>query len=167
MADTKNLVSREAIAKIKHIAGGEVAMLCTFTNDGAMDARPMATQGIGDDGTFWYFSTKGSTVNDQILANPAVQMIYMVPGNSEYLALDGTASFSHDEAKINELWNGAAKAWFPNGKEDPDLTLITVTLTGGHYWDTRNGKMVALAKIAIAAVTGKPMDGGVEGSLKL
>jgi general stress protein 26 len=167
MGDTKNLISRDAIAKIKHIASGEVAMLCTFTNDRAMEARPMATQGIGDDGTLWYFSVKGSTVNEQILANPAVQMIYMVPGKSEYLSLEGTGSISHDQAKISELWNAMAKAWFPRGKEDPDLTLITVTLTGGHYWDTKNGKMVSLAKIAIAAMTGKPMDGGVEGSLKL
>jgi general stress protein 26 len=167
MGDTKNLISREAIAKIKHIADGEVAMLCTFTPDRAMEARPMGTQGIGEDGTFWYFSAKGSTVNEQILANPAVQMIYMVSGKSEYLSLDGTASISHDQTKISELWNGWAKAWFPEGKEDPNITLITVTLTGGHYWDTKNGKMVSLAKIAIAAMTGKPMDGGVEGSLKL
>jgi general stress protein 26 len=167
MGDTKNLVSREAIAKIKHIADGEIAMLCTFTRDHAMEARPMATQGIGADGTFWYFSTKDSAVNQQIVANPAVQLIYMVPGKSEYLVLDGTASISHDQPKINELWSGLAKAWFPRGKEDPDLTLVTVTLAGGHYWDTKDGKMVSLAKIALAAVTGKPMDGGIEGSLKL
>ena len=167
MGDTKNLVSREAIAKIKHIASGEIAMLCTFTADRSMEARPMGTQGISDDGTLWYFSSKDSTTNQQILANPAVQLIYMVSGKSEFLSLDGTASISRDQTKIDELWNGWAKTWFTKGKDDPELTLITVTLTGGHYWDTKHGKMISLAKIAIGAVTGKTMDGGVEGSLKV
>jgi general stress protein 26 len=167
MGDTKNLVSREAVAKIKDIADGQVAMLCTFTADGAMDARPMGTQGISEDGTIWYFSAKDSTVNQQIVANPAVQVIYMVPGKSEYLSLEGTASVSRDQAKIDELWSGFAKAWFHGGKDDPNLTLITVTLNGGHYWDTKNGKMVSLAKIAIGAITGKTIDGGVEGELKV
>ncbi|MBC7973528.1 MAG: pyridoxamine 5'-phosphate oxidase family protein [Myxococcales bacterium] len=165
MGDTKNLVSQEAIAKIQHIAEGEIAMLCTFTPDHAMEARPMATQGIGADGTLWFFSSKDSNVNQQIIANPEVQLIYMVPGKFEYLTLDGTGSVSRDRAKIDELWSSIAKAWFPQGKDDPDLTLVTVTLSGGHYWDTKNGKMVSLAKIALAVVTGRPMDGGVEGSL--
>lgn len=167
MGDTKNLVSREAIAKVQHIADGQIAMLCTFTADGAVDARPMGTQGIAEDGTLWYFSMKDSTANQQIVANPAVQLIYMVPGRSEYLSLEGTASVSRDQAKIDQLWSGLAKAWFPDGKDDPNLTLITVTLNGGHYWDTKHGKMVSLAKIAIAAVTGVPMDGGVDGNLKI
>ena len=167
MGDTKNLVSRAATEKIKQIASGEIAMLCTFTNDGAMEARPMATQGIGDDGTLWYFSTRDSTTNQQIVANPAVQVIYMVPGKSEYLTLDGTASVSRDQVKIDELWSGWAKTWFPDGKDDPQLTLVTITLHGGHYWDTKHGKMVSLAKIAIGAVTGKTMDDGVDGTLKL
>jgi len=167
MGDTKNLVSREAVAKIKDIADNEIAMLCTFTRDRAMEARPMGTQRIASDGTVWFFSRKDSAVNQQILANPAVQLIYMVSGKSEYLSLDGTASISHDQAKIDELWNGLAKAWFPEGKDDPDLTLITVTLLGGHYWDTKNGKMISLAKLAIAAVTGKPREHGIEGALKV
>lgn len=167
MASNKNLVSRQAIAKIKDLADGQIAMLCTFTADGAIDARPMATQGISDDGTCWYFSVKDSTANQQIVANPAVQLIYMVPDRSEYLSLEGTASVSRDQAKIDELWSGLAKAWFPRGKDDPDLTLITVTIEGGHYWDTKHGKMVALAKIALAAVTGKPMDDGIDGDLEV
>lgn len=165
--NTKNLVSKEAIEKIKHIGDGQVAMLCTFTSDHAMDSCPMATQRIDDDGTIWFFSRKDSTKNQHVAANPAVQLIYMVPNKTEYLSLEGTATVTRDQAKIDELWSGWAKTWFPDGKDDPNLTLISVTIDGGHYWDTKYGKMVALAKIAIGAVTGKPMDVGVEGSLKL
>lgn len=167
MGETRNLVDRDAIAKIKDIASGQIGMLCTFTADRAMDTRPMSTLEIGDDATLWFFSSKDSNENQQIIANPAVQLIYAVPSKNEYLSLDGTASVSRDRAKIDQLWNGLAKAWFPRGKDDPDLTLITVTIHGGRYWDTKHGKMISLAKIAFGAMTGKPTDDGVKGSLRV
>jgi general stress protein 26 len=165
MGETKDLVGRDAIDKIKHIAEGEIAMLCTFTKDRVIESRPMGTQGIGDDATFWFFSRKDSAENLQMMAEPAVHLIYAVPSKYAYLSLDGTASISRDAAKIAELWNGWAKTWFTEGKDDPNLTLVTVTVHGGRYWDTRHGKMISLAKIAIGAVTGKTMDGGVKGTL--
>jgi len=167
MATTKNLMSRDAIEKVQQIADGQIAMLCTFTADHAMDSCPMATLDIADDGTVLFFSRKDSIKNQHIVANPEVQLIYMVPSKSEFLALDGTASISRDQARIDELWSGLARTWFPEGKDDRQLTVITVTLDGGHYWDTRHGKMMALARIAVGAVTGKPTDVGIEGSLKV
>jgi general stress protein 26 len=167
MGEIKNFAGREAMAKIKDIADGQVGMLCTFTADQSMDTRPMATLRIADDGTLWFFSRKDSQENQQIVANPAVQLIYALPNKSEFLALEGTASVSHDQKQIDELWIPTAKAWFPDGKDDPRLTLITVTLNGGRYWDTQHGKMISLAKIAIGAVTGKPMDDGIRGALKV
>jgi general stress protein 26 len=167
MGDNKDLTGRAAVEKIKDIAKGQIGMLCTFTADHAMDTRPMATQGIADDGTVWFFSRKDSHENQQILADPAVQLIYALPNKAEFLSLEGTASISRDQKKIDELWSELAKAWFTEGKDDPRLTLVTVTINGGRYWNTKHGKMVSLAKIAIGAVTGKPMDDGIKGSLKI
>jgi general stress protein 26 len=167
MGDTKNLVGREAVDKIKDIAGGQTGMLCTFTTNHAMETRPMATQAVDADGTLWFFSSRDSAENQQILANPAIQLIYAVPSKTEFLSLEGTASISRDQRKIDELWSGWAKTWFTGGKEDPSLTLITVTVTGGRYWDTKHGKMASIAKIAVGAVTGKTMDDGIKGSLRV
>ena len=167
MGETKNLVSRDAVAKIKDIAEHQIAMLCTFNADHSMDSRPMATQGIGDDATIWFFASKDNAEIAQIMANPEVQLIYAVPSKNEFLSLEATASVSRDQAKIDELWSGLAKTWFHEGKDDPKLVLITVTINGGKYWDTKHGKMVSLAKIALGAVTGKTMDDGVKGSLRV
>ncbi len=60
-----------------------------------------------------------------------------------------------------------AKAWFKDGKDDPKVTVIRVSPEESYYWDTQNGRMISLLKIAVAAVTGKEMDGGVEGKLKV
>jgi general stress protein 26 len=71
-------------------------------------------------------------------------------------------------ARKKELWSVFAKAWVPDGVENPDLRVLKVTPTDGYYWDTKQGKVVAAVKIAFALVTGNVgKDGGVEGPLKV
>ncbi|HEY4011885.1 MAG TPA: pyridoxamine 5'-phosphate oxidase family protein [Polyangiaceae bacterium] len=165
MGDVRPLSDRKAVEKIRHIAKGEIAMLCTFPPGGLMQARPMGTCHIDDEGQIWFLSRKDSAKNRDIEANPRVELLYAVPGRSEYMAIEGIASISRDPAKIDDFWNPLAKTWFTAGKEDPSITLIRVTTTGGHYWDTKHNKMVQLGAIAIGALFGKTMDDGVEGAL--
>jgi general stress protein 26 len=77
-----------------------------------------------------------------------------------------TAEIVFDQQKTEELWNPIAKAWFKEGKTDPEISLIKVTPENAYYWDTKNSKMVDFAKIIITAVTGKTLDGGIEGTSK-
>jgi general stress protein 26 len=154
------------LAKIQSIAKDQTAMLCTFV-DGNVLPRPMATSGIDQDGRFWFMSRKDSRKNAHIQANPKVQLMYSVGDKSEYLSVVGHAVVSHDMKKIEELWSPWAKTWFPGGPQDPDLTLIAVTPTGGYSWDTKHGRMVALLGMIVGAVTGKQTDDSVEGQLAL
>src|SRR5688572_16420532 len=142
MAEIANLSGTQALKKMKQIADGQVAMFLTFTGGSAAETRPMATQTIDDDGTFWFFSMAENRINEEVQQNPRVQLIYMLPESSEYLSVVGQASLLRDRAKIEELWTPSAKTWFPEGKDDPRLLLIAFQPAGGQYWDTKNNKMV-------------------------
>ena len=83
-----------------------------------------------------------------------------------YLDLYGDASISTNQDEIDELWTPFAKAWFPEGKTDPNICVIHVKTSQGNYWDTQHGKMVELLKI-IAAAIGLPAGDGVSGELAL
>jgi general stress protein 26 len=85
--------------------------------------------------------------------------------SSEYLHVFGYAEISYDQNKIEDFWSPIMKAWFTEGKDDPSITLIKVAPAEIYYWDTKSGKVVSLFQIAISALTGKEMDGGVEGKL--
>ena len=165
MSETKDLTHRDAIEKLKAIADGEMCMFCTFSADKNLQARPMATLTVSDDGTLWFFSKRTSEKNTAIATNPQVQLMFMVPGKSEYLTLSGRATIGRDQKKIDELWNVWAKNWFPGGKDDPELTTIMVTAYTGHYWDNKSGRMIQLAKVAVGALTGRTIDDSVEGAL--
>jgi general stress protein 26 len=165
MGEHKNLEDKDALAKIVDIAKGEMAMLRTMAEEPDLDIRPMMTQGIDPDGTLWFFSGKSSLKNRQIERDPAVQLVYSIPGRGEFLSIHGTARISQSRAKIDELWTGWARTWFTGGKDDPELSLIAVVPMRGYYWDTKHNRMVQLAKIAIGALTGTTMDDGVMGQL--
>jgi hypothetical protein len=62
------------------------------------------------------------------------------------------------------MYSAFVNTWF-DGKEDPDITIIRFNPQSGHYWDTKNGKLVALAGMLVGAVTGKETDNSLEGDI--
>ncbi|MBK9411952.1 MAG: pyridoxamine 5'-phosphate oxidase family protein [Bacteroidetes bacterium] len=164
----KNLSGKEAIDKLKELAeGARMCMFTTFTTERPMPSRPMALQIVENDGTLQFFSATDSHKNHQLENDPDVQLLFANSGSSEYLNVYGHAIISQDRAKIKELWSPLAKTWFQDGPEDPKLSLISVKPDSCEYWDTKHNKIVAYLKIAASIVTGKTMDDGVEGQLKL
>ena len=164
--EVKNLAGNEAIEKLKDLAEEKICLFCTYHN-GEIVSRPMSTQKVEDDGTIWFMSGKDSTKNLELQKDGRVHLMYADPSKYHYLSVAGYAEIVQDRNKVEELWNPIAKAWFKDGKDDPDITLLKVHAEDGHYWDTKNGKLVSLIKIAAAALTGHGMDGGVEGDMKL
>lgn len=164
MGTLKNLYGKEAIDKMKTLAEDiRICMFCTETPKLPFGTRPMGTQEVDEHGNFWFFSGRGSHKNEEIKQDDTVQLIYADAGKSEFMSVTGTADVYNDRGKIDELWNGMMKAWFEEGKNDPELTLLRVRPTEAYYWDTKDGKIASMIKIALSAATGIDMDGGVEG----
>jgi len=168
MGEYKDLANQDGIKKLKELAEDiSVCMFCTHSEEHLFETRPMGTQKIDDDGNFWFLSAVNSDKTFEIKNDSDVQLIYSKVSDSHYLSVSGKATISKDRQKIEELWNKLAEAWFKGGKDDPNLSVIKVAPTDAYYWDTKNGKMVSLIKIAISAVSGKQMDGGVEGKISV
>jgi general stress protein 26 len=46
------------------------------------------------------------------------------------------------------------KAWFPRGKDDPEIAVLRVEVNEADYWEASSGRLVMLAKYVAASVTG-------------
>lgn len=112
-------------------------------------------------------SSRQSDKNFEIGDDARVQLFYANKGDSEFLSIYGKATILDDPKTIEEVWSPIAKAWFQEGKTDPDVTVLKVVPEDAYYWDTKNGKMISLIKIMASVVGGRTMDGGVEGTLKV
>ncbi|RIV19881.1 pyridoxamine 5'-phosphate oxidase [Fibrisoma montanum] len=136
------------------------AMLTTQREDGEFHSRPMATHGVDEDGTMWFFTYKDSNKVREIQENDRVSLGFVDTGAETYVAISGNAEVVDDQRKIDALWNDVLKTWFPNGKNDPNITLLKVTTHSGEYWDRPGGKMMQLFEMAKGALTGQPDTSG-------
>ncbi len=139
--------------KIKDI---RIAMLTTQEDDGDFHSRPMATHAVEEDGTMWFFTYESSNKVQEIRQNERVSLTFSDTGAETYVSTSGVAEVVANKTKIDALWNDGLKAWFPNGKNDPNIRLLKVRVHQGEYWDRPGGKMVTLFEMAKAALTGQP-----------
>ena len=164
----KDLDNKEAVEKIislvKEIKTGIFVTELTKT---PLQSRPMSIQDIDDEGNLWFISSANSNKNFEILKDNQVQLFFANNSSSQYISIYGSASIYRDQSIIDELWSPVAKAWFEEGKNDPNVTVIKVVPSDAYYWDTKDGKVISLLTMAGSALFGNTADIGVEGKLKL
>ena len=159
--EVQNDPRTEDIKKIgEFIKDIRMAMLTTVDENGQLQSRPMATQIHEFDGTLWFFTEHHSLKLDQLKADSQVNVAYSEPKHQRYLSLSGTATEVQDHDKMVEFWNPAFKAWFPKGLEDPELSLIKVTVNEAELWDTPSSKVTMAFGYAKAVITGQKYDAG-------
>lgn len=134
-----------------------IAMMTTVDEQGNLVSRPMAALQVDEDGTIWFFTKRSSPKVGQIDNNQhKVNLAFADVSDADYVSVSGTAQELDDRTKVNELWNPQAKAWFPKGKDDPELILLKVHIDMAEYWNASDSTMVRLFQQATAAITGNP-----------
>ena len=131
-------------------------MLTHRHTDGQLHSAPLTTQNkASDEGMALYFfiSRKGE-IASCVAKDANVNVAYAHPGDDRYVSVAGHAVIVEDQTKKDYLFTPFAKAWFPGGAADPDMALLQVNIGHAEYWDVKESKMVQLAKMAKAAITG-------------
>lgn len=166
----ENLTKQDAVKKLKELS--EKARVCLFATNLTelpIISRPMSLQECDEEGNLWFISSKDSTKNMDIKNDNRVQLFFSNNGDYEYLSVFGKAFIYTDKATIEDRWSPVAKAWFEEGKDDPNVSIIRVSPENTYYWDTKAGKAVSFITFAWAAITGNTTDNsdGVEGKINI
>lgn len=132
-------------------------MLTTISGTGNLHSAPMTTQEAEYDGVSWFIAGRTSETVENLVARPEVNLAYS--DASSWLSLSGTATVVDDDAKKDELWSTFTEAWFPNGKDDPEICVIKVTGSSAQYWESP-GRVMTMASMIKARVTGSTPDAG-------
>jgi general stress protein 26 len=139
------------------VADMDVCMFTTMAGDGKLLSRPMAALEICSQGHFWFLTRESSAKTDQL---EAVNLSFTDEANSIYVSVTGHGEVACDPRRLDELWTPQAKTWFPLGRDDPELTVLMVTMEMAEYWDAHSKRAIrTLAKLT-SAVTGIPLSTG-------
>lgn len=142
------------------LASFDTAML--ITRDGEQEhARPMALAGVDGANVLWFVTSQWSPKVGEIQQDRRVSATFQ--SSKRFVALSGTAQLVKDRAKIEALWKAEWKVWFPDGKDDPKISLIRVNVTDAEFWDNAgtNGIKYAFeaAKAVLKGEEPKPVPG--------
>jgi len=151
------------------IKGIKFAMFTTHSGNGHLHSRPMTTQNktMTDDKLWFFMSAKGDAAQE-LAQQPQVNISYADTGKDVYVSVTGSAQVIDDKTQREALWTKFAQAWFPGGVDDPDLALVSVTVSHAHYWNVTESKLTQLLVMAKAVFTGeKPKTLGESGEVVL
>jgi len=155
------VMSEAELSILNEIMSSErICMLVTTTADGRLHAHPMTTQETEYDGSSWFLAKQSSETVRDLRSRPSVNVSYS--GKSSWLSIAGTASVVDDPAKKAELWNTFTEAWFPDGRDDPDVVVVRVAGESAEYWDSpgRGAMVVSMVKSRLTAGTPDSGDSG-------
>jgi general stress protein 26 len=100
---------------------------------GGQHSEPLTAQLDEDQvDTIFFFIGKD---NRMAQGGPAM-LQFVSKGHDFFACLSGTARVDNDFAMIDKLWNSQVEAWFPGGKQDPNLALLRVDIDDAELWET-------------------------------
>lgn len=138
----------------------DMTMMTTAMPDGSLRSRPMSTQKTEFNGSLWFFTGIDSAKIHEIEDDKHVNLSYSDPNSQTYISVSGRAKISQDKARIHELWSPELKAWFPDGKDDPQIALIEVVVDNAEYWDAPSNAMIHLVGMVKSVTTGQSYEPG-------
>ena len=165
---TENLTNKEAIKKMAELVQDiKIAFLLTNLKKQPINAVPMTTKKVDENGNILFLSRLNSEHNINIAKGPEVQLLYSHPSDLEFLSIFGHASIIYDKKILKELYTSADDVWF-NDADDTNLTAIKIVPQEAYFWDSNDNTFNKLFKKGLAAVKGeKPEITEKKGKLNL
>ncbi|MGQ4274610.1 pyridoxamine 5'-phosphate oxidase family protein [Terrihabitans sp. B22-R8] len=158
MTDRTDQAAKDKVLEI--LKDTHITMLATRGENGVLHARPMGVNHAEFDGDLWFLTALSSEKVAEIEADPEVLLTYADTSKQNYVSISGKGRIVRDRALIEKHWFEPARTWFPEGKDDPNLGLIQVSVDVAEYWDSPSSTVLYLYGYVKAAATGKPPKGG-------
>ena len=115
--------------------------------------QPMTAFSEPDLGSIWFFVRRD---NDLVrsLVQGGKAMFNLVSRDRDFWAhLSGTVTEQHDGARIDKYWSPVVAAWFPEGKDDPELTLLRFDADDAEVWRSNKGPIRFALEVARGNLT--------------
>jgi len=167
--ETLHLSGQEAIDKVRELLKHFRSAMMVTSRNGTIHSRPIGLQGEASDfdGVLWFFADRDSRKIAEIAIDSSLSLLFQNDDDSAYMHLFGKATVIDDMAKKQELFTPLLKTWFPEGVDDPRMTMIRFDADRGDFWDSPGGVLQVLAAFTKSIVTGNRGQGGEMGEVKL
>ncbi len=108
-------------------------------------AAPMTAQLDRDaDSAIWFFVGAHSRFAEM---GPAT-VTFSAKGHDLFARFHGNLVHETSRSRLDKQWSNAVEAWFPAGKDDPDMVMLRMDLGDATIWDASKD-LLTTAKMAM------------------
>jgi general stress protein 26 len=141
----------------RQIQDAGVAMFMTLDERGQPTGRPMRPLLIENDPHLYFLTHQGSDKVRQVLDHPTVAVT--IVGTSSFIVLKGGAEVLEDRTLVDRLWSPTYRAWFPEGTDDREATVLRITVQRVSYWEPPRSRMIRVWHARRVDTPMKTLDG--------
>jgi len=101
--------------------------------------QPMTAFSEPETGLIWFFTRNDTDLARETRPGSEGRMIFAARNEELFADISGTLLIDCDRPRINKYWNAVVAAWYPEGKDDPHLTLLRFQPKNGQVWISKQG----------------------------
>lgn len=147
----EKMSNAEAIVEFwDHLKDRTTVMLGSTSGD---RMQPMTAFSEADNETVWFFTRDDTDLAKEAVSMTDARMIFAAKGDELFADISGDLTVDHDRGRIDKYWNPVVAAWYPEGKDDPHLTLMKFIPRDGQVWVSKQGFMRFAYQVTKANVT--------------
>ena len=129
--------------------------------EGNPHLQPMTANGAREENAVWFFSRRDTDLARAVVSAQQAMMCVTDHEHGYYACVSGTLVADHSEPHIERYWNAVAGAWYPEGRSDPELTMLKFVPSSAAVWAGPGSRLKFGWEIARSNITGSTPDVGV------
>lgn len=132
----------------KAIEDHHVGML-GLAGDGR-EFQPMTAFVEPDANRIWFFTRDDTDLARDVADQGGADATFIFQERKLHASIVGRIARDHDRERIERYWNAHVAAWYPDGKDDPALTLLRLDVDEAAVWITEAGPLKYAFELAKA-----------------
>lgn len=101
----------------------------------------------------WFFTRGDTDLAQDAAESTQARMVFVSKDGKLFSDVVGTLKTVRDENRIARYWNPMVAAWFPRGKDDPQVSMLCFEPSHGHIWLWETGSVGLIFELTKANLT--------------
>lgn len=144
----------------KEIAKTRIGMLGLVGMIPAQHFQPMTAFAEPEESCIWFFTRTDTELAQSVIRGAEAMFIIETKDRDVYACLGGRLRQQEDHDRLEKYWSPVVAAWYPNGKDDPLLTMLRLDVRDAQVWINQAGPIKFAYEIAKANMSGETPDLG-------
>ena len=117
--------------------------------------QPMTAFVDRETDSLWFFTYRDTDLARDVTVQGGHYAMFCLVSKDQHLyaCLGGELEEQFDRERMDRYWDPVVAAWYPDGKDDPRLTLLRMKLDDAQVWVSRAGPVRFAFEIAKANLT--------------